>query len=253
MRYCKYCGSQIPDETQRCPMCQREIGQRAAAGPTVTGPGVSNPENQAAPNPGAPNQAGPPSPPVYAYQPPSGKRPLPKWTPWAVGGGIAVLILLAAAGLMISGRCRAAGCDNRAVSGSDYCYSHKCALSSCDSGSLTYSNYCYTHYLLYDDDAESYFGGVSTSDLPISDIQLSSNSSYTVVEGKISNNSSRTVKFVKIKGSFQDRSGNVIDTDWTYAVGSEGLAPGESCKWRMSVEKDGKISKCSVSILDYDD
>ena len=50
---------------------------------------------------------------------------------------------------------------------------------------------------------------------------------------------------------YQSRTGKVIDTDWTYAVGSEGLGPGESCKWKMSVEKDLSIKDCDVSIMDY--
>jgi hypothetical protein len=44
----------------------------------------------------------------------------------------------------------------------------------------------------------------------------------------------------------------VIDTDSTYAVGSEGLKPGESTKWRASVERDWKIASFSVELLDFD-
>ena len=55
-----------------------------------------------------------------------------------------------------------------------------------------------------------------------------------------------------MKGAFKDSSGNVLDTDSTYVVGSEGLAPGESSSFRLSVDKDSKITDCSVSILDFD-
>ena len=87
--------------------------------------------------------------------------------------------------------------------------------------------------------------------MKISNIKLSSNSSYTVAEGTITNNSDQTVSYVEIKGSFKTSYGEVVDTDWTYAVGSEGLAPGESCKWRMSVSKDSSIKNCTVTILDF--
>ena len=90
------------------------------------------------------------------------------------------------------------------------------------------------------------------SALKFSNINVTTNSSYTVCTGTVTNNGSKTYKFVEIKGSFKDSSGNVIDTEWTYAVGSEGLAPGESKTFRMSVPKNYNIKSCSISILDYD-
>ncbi len=88
--------------------------------------------------------------------------------------------------------------------------------------------------------------------LQFSNIKVSSNSLYTICTGTVTNNGNSTYKFVQIKGSFKDSSGTVIDTDSTYAVGSEGLAPGESKTFRMSVDKNYQISSCSVSIYDYD-
>ena len=64
------------------------------------------------------------------------------------------------------------------------------------------------------------------------------------------NTGKKTYKFVKVKGAFKDSSGNVIDTEWTYAVGSEGLAPGESSVFRMSVPKNSKITSCSVTVYE---
>ena len=88
--------------------------------------------------------------------------------------------------------------------------------------------------------------------LNFSNIYVSSNSSYTICTGKITNNGKKTYKFVQIKGSFKNSSGKVVDTDSTYAVGNEGLAPGESKTFRMSVDKNYDIKSCSVSIYDYD-
>ncbi len=88
--------------------------------------------------------------------------------------------------------------------------------------------------------------------LKISNVNLSSNSSYEVCTGTIKNTGSKTYSFVKVKGSFKNSSGEVIDTDWTYAVGSEGLAPNESKTFRLSVPENYEIKKCSVSIIDYD-
>jgi hypothetical protein len=106
--------------------------------------------------------------------------------------------------------------------------------------------------MLYDDDAPTVNNQVYSYELKISNVKISSNSSYTIAEGTIINNSDQTVTFVKIKGSFETSSGKVVDTDWTYAVGTEGLDPGESCKWRMSVSKDSSIKNCNVTIIDFD-
>ena len=77
-------------------------------------------------------------------------------------------------------------------------------------------------------------------------------SSYQKCTGTIKNTGVNTYKYVKLKGVFKDKYGNVIDTDWTYGVDSEGIAPGESKKFELSVKKDRSIDSCSVSILKDD-
>lgn len=76
---------------------------------------------------------------------------------------------------------------------------------------------------------------------------------YIYVEGSLTNNSEKTVKYVKVKLSYLDKNGNVVDTDDTYACGSEGLAPGESTKFDAMQKDTGKEFKSvSVSIYDFD-
>lgn len=87
------------------------------------------------------------------------------------------------------------------------------------------------------------------SALSVSDVKVSSNSSYTICTGTVTNNGSNSYSYVEVKGSFKDSSGTTVDTDWTYAVGSEGLSPGESSTFRMSVPKNSEIESCSVSIM----
>lgn len=91
----------------------------------------------------------------------------------------------------------------------------------------------------------------ATSVLKFTNIKIEHNSSYTVCTGTVKNTGSKTYSFVQIKGSFKNYSGTVVDTDWTYAVGSEGLAPGESTTFKMSIPKDTSVKTCSISILDY--
>lgn len=103
-----------------------------------------------------------------------------------------------------------------------------------------------------DSSSSSYSYSSGYTDLDVNRLEWDSNSSYTICTGKVTNNGEKTYTFVTVKGSFKDSSGSVLDTDSTYAVGSEGLAPGESTSFRLSVDKDSKITDCSVSILDFD-
>ncbi len=87
--------------------------------------------------------------------------------------------------------------------------------------------------------------------LKTSNIRVKSEYSYTTVDGTLTNNGRYTYRFVKVKGAFKNYRGDIVDTDWTYAVGSEGLEPGESTTFHMSVPKNTSISSCDVSIYDY--
>ena len=90
-----------------------------------------------------------------------------------------------------------------------------------------------------------------TSILKISNTKVTSNSSYTICTGTLTNNGTATYKFVQVKGSFQNSAGKVVDTDSTYAVGAEGLAPGESTTFRLSIKKNASATKCNVTIFSF--
>lgn len=95
-----------------------------------------------------------------------------------------------------------------------------------------------------------YENGFSVLELSVD--SLESNTSFTVCNGSINNTGSLTYKFVKVKGTFLDSDGNVLDTSWTYAVGLEGISAGESSTFRMSVPKNKDITKVRVTIIDYE-
>ena len=228
MKFCKYCGSQLEENVLVCPQCNKDLSPTSS---TIDSANSQNPTT--------------PTPPSFADKFPIIKKPI-------VWGGIAVLFIVIMCIVIGNGKCDYGACKNKAVSGYDYCYSHKCAVPSCNDSYFLYSNYCYSHYLIYDDDASSSSNYVPSYQLKISDVSVYTSRNYTYAEGTFKNNSDSTVSYVRIKGSFKTHSGTVVDTDWTYAVGSEGLAPGESCKWKLSVEKDYSIEDCDISILDYD-
>lgn len=87
--------------------------------------------------------------------------------------------------------------------------------------------------------------------LIVSNIQITSNSIFTIATGTITNRGYNKVSYVKIKGAFVNGYDKTIDTDWTYAVDSMELAPGESKTWKMSVPKDDSIKKVNIEIIDY--
>lgn len=93
---------------------------------------------------------------------------------------------------------------------------------------------------------------LNTNYLSISDVKVETNSSYTICTGTITviANSPYKYRFIEVKGSFKNSYGSVVDTDSTYAIGSEGLEPGESKTFRLSVPKNSTIKTCSVSIME---
>lgn len=83
------------------------------------------------------------------------------------------------------------------------------------------------------------------------EIHDESNGSYNVFVGTLKNRSDNTHYFIKVKGEFKDANDNTIDTAWTYAVGDEGLAPGESTKFTLSVRRDDRIAGISCYTYDF--
>ncbi len=76
---------------------------------------------------------------------------------------------------------------------------------------------------------------------------------YSIFSGSVENFSTRSVEFVKIKLELMDEDKKILDTDWTYAVGSEGLRPGAQARWELMYNDAGFDWKYwRVSVMDYD-
>lgn len=87
------------------------------------------------------------------------------------------------------------------------------------------------------------------NDLKIKIDKVYTDYGYCKCKGSVKNNGTKSYNYVKIKGSFKDKDGNILDTDWTYVVGSEGLAPSETKTFELSVPANSKIDSCSVSLI----
>ena len=77
--------------------------------------------------------------------------------------------------------------------------------------------------------------------------------SYTYVYCTVTNVSSRYVatryRYVKVKAQFKNYSGSIVDTDWTYAVDSTWLEPGESKTFYYMVQNTN-IKSATLSFVD---
>lgn len=92
---------------------------------------------------------------------------------------------------------------------------------------------------------------VEEDDLTVSDIEyVSSNDKYKVT-GTVTNNTSYTAYFIKVKISLVDENGTVLNTDNTYACGDEGLASGESTTFECYVDKVDDVDNVKVVIYEY--
>lgn len=74
-----------------------------------------------------------------------------------------------------------------------------------------------------------------------------------VFSANIHNYTGKKLEFVEVTLELMDSKGNVIDTDWTYAVGSEGIKNKSKAffdLWYSGVSY-GEISSWSLSVKDY--
>ena len=87
--------------------------------------------------------------------------------------------------------------------------------------------------------------------LKVDNIKISG--SYTYVYCTVTNVSSKYVatkyRYVKVKAQFKDYYGSIVDTDWTYAVDSTWLEPGESKTFYYMV-KNTNIKSATLSFVD---
>lgn len=250
MRFCKYCGMQISGQDKICPSCGKNLNplKRSQPAPQPDS-GSSVHESGSGPVSVSSTRSQSSATEIIAQKAGGLFSGTKKHILFGTAAAAVLLLVIMA---VFTGRCRSEGCKNRKAPGSDYCYNHKCDVNGCRKERFAASNFCYEHYKVYDEDAEAEKNSAYSWLLNISDVLVYSEYGFTYAEGTLTNNNDTTVKYIKLKGAFKTRTGTVVDTDWTYAVGSEGLEPGESCKWKMSVTKDSSITDCDVTVLDND-
>lgn len=73
---------------------------------------------------------------------------------------------------------------------------------------------------------------------------------YEYAKGYVKNVGNTSHSYIKVKVTYTDDSGNVVDTDWTYA-GSDNLQPGERKSFEIMTSYNKNMKKCSLKIESY--
>jgi hypothetical protein len=87
------------------------------------------------------------------------------------------------------------------------------------------------------------------ANLAFEDVKGTTSGDYVYVEGRIRNNGKEHVKFIKVAAEALDKSGAVLDSEWTYAVGGEGIAPAAAKSFRVMIRRDKRMTNFTYKFL----
>lgn len=117
---------------------------------------------------------------------------------------------------------------------------------------LTYSYYDENKVLQTKDMSSPVNSSTENSKLlTLEDTSCKKDNGYIYASGYIKNNSSRTFSYIKIQTDFTDLQKNIIDTNYTYAVGSEGLGANSRKSYEVMNKDSEAITNCYYKIIDY--
>ena len=82
------------------------------------------------------------------------------------------------------------------------------------------------------------------------DCKITHKNGYYYCNGTVHNVSGSTYTYIKVKVTYYDKDNNVLTTDWTYAVSSEGIKGGENQQFEIMTKVDGSVDKYKVEIIE---
>lgn len=141
-----------------------------------------------------------------------------------------------------------------------YCLKTECELNGHNYVNDVCTN-CKIHLLCADgkhnyQDNICIFCGDVDRDLYLELVDTDYSYGYKTYRCRIKNfHSSKTYSFVEVRLELLDENKNEIYSDWTYAVGIEGIRPGASDSFKFMVDTDdlyGSVEYYRLSIIDYD-
>jgi hypothetical protein len=87
--------------------------------------------------------------------------------------------------------------------------------------------------------------------LVISDDSIKKDGDYWYCYGTIKNISTKDHYFVEVRVTYYDDNNEVLTTDWTYAVGSEGILPKENQQFEIMTEVRGEPTHYKLEVQDF--
>lgn len=84
------------------------------------------------------------------------------------------------------------------------------------------------------------------------DYTVTRKNGYYYCNGTVHNVSGSTHYYVKVKVTYMDANKDVLTTDWTYAVGSEGIKGGENQQFEIMTKVSGTVEYYRCEILEWD-
>jgi hypothetical protein len=72
---------------------------------------------------------------------------------------------------------------------------------------------------------------------------------YMYLKGKVRNDGTTTAQYVKVGVDWLDQNGKVLDTGWTYAVGSDELRPGSAKSFEIMTTTDGRMERFRYYVI----
>jgi len=88
--------------------------------------------------------------------------------------------------------------------------------------------------------------------MEVSNVKVTHSGNYAYITGTVTNTGTYKIRYVKVRAACKNYLGTIIDTDWTYAVDSSWLNPGESKTFQMMVrDSENNIRTADVTVV-YD-
>jgi hypothetical protein len=87
------------------------------------------------------------------------------------------------------------------------------------------------------------------SPLVFEETKLVVGDNYMEATGYFKNQSNQTYSYVKVKVDYKDKDGNIVDTDWTYGIDGEGLAPNSRKSFKVMTPSNPAVTNCTFSFM----
>jgi len=87
------------------------------------------------------------------------------------------------------------------------------------------------------------------SAISFEEVEATSQGNYMYCKGKVRNNGTTPLSYVKVGVEWLDGRDKILDTDFTYAVSSEGLQPGAAKSFSIMSEADGRMKRFRYYVI----